>query len=160
MVDRKGIEIGEEVARAAGVPDDLDASAAGEHTVPDTRRRRLVAVTLLVGGAAGASAVWLGLPAGMLAAAAALLVGAGWAWLSAWPLRVGVEQALEAANREAGFAVGHASAAVGFRGWRSRPVWNVLVFSADDPPTRRGLVRVDGVTGAVVGSYAEDIPGV
>jgi hypothetical protein len=37
-------------------------------------------------------------------------------------------------------------------------VWNVLVFSADEPPSRRGLVRIDAVDGHVVESYVEDSP--
>jgi hypothetical protein len=56
-------------------------------------------------------------------------------------------------------AVGHASAAVGFDGWRARPIWNVLVFSADDPPTERGLIRVDAVDGTVVETYVEAVGG-
>jgi hypothetical protein len=36
-------------------------------------------------------------------------------------------------------------------------VWNVLVFSADDPPTKRGLVRVDALSGEVVETYTEAI---
>lgn len=157
-MDRHGIEIGEQVAREAGIPGDLDASAAGPYTIPSTRRRRnaaaaMAAVALLVGGG-----VLAGLPVGMLAVAGLLLAGAVWAWLAAWPLEVTIEQALATANREAEFPVGHASAAVGFDGWRARPIWNVLVFSADDPPSQRGLVRVDAVTGEVVGSYVETNP--
>jgi hypothetical protein len=34
----------------------------------------------------------------------------------------------------------------------------VLVFSADEPPTKRALVRVDAVDGAVVEHYAEPVP--
>ena len=45
-----------------------------------------------------------------------------------------------------------------FEGWRARPVWNVLVFSAEEPPTRRGLVRLDGITGNIMEAYVEDIP--
>jgi len=55
------------------------------------------------------------------------------------------------------FPVGHASAVVGFDGLRARPVWNVLVFSADEPPTQRGLVRVDAVDGHVVESVTEEV---
>ena len=157
-MDRHGIEIGEEAARAALVPDDLDASAAGPYAVPSTRRRRSAAVVLVVAALSIGAGVLAGLPVGMLAGSGLLVVVALWAWLSAWPLDVTVEQALAIANREAEFAVGHASAAVGFDGWRSRPIWNVLVFSADDPPSQRGLVRVDGVTGTVIGSYVEDNP--
>jgi hypothetical protein len=155
-MDRKGIEIGEAAAREAGVPEDLDASAAADYTVPDTRRRRFAAAVLLTGALLIGGAVAAGLPAGMLVVAGALGLAAAWVWSAAWPLRVTVEEALAAANRETAFPVGHASAAVGFDGWRARPVWNVLVFSADDPPSRRGLVRVDAVDGAILGSYVED----
>jgi hypothetical protein len=37
-------------------------------------------------------------------------------------------------------------------------VWNVLVFSADDPPSERGLVRVDGIDAHVVDTYMEQVP--
>jgi hypothetical protein len=77
--------------------------------------------------------------------------------LSAWRIAVLDPEALEIANREVPMAVGHASAAVGFDGWRARPIWNVLVFSADEPPSQRGLIRVDAVDGKVVGTYVEKI---
>ncbi len=66
-------------------------------------------------------------------------------------------RALEAANASAGFAVGHASASLGFDGLLAKPVWNVLVFSADDPPSQRALVRVDAVGGGIVEQYSEHI---
>jgi hypothetical protein len=47
---------------------------------------------------------------------------------------------------------------MGWRGLRSRPTWRILVYSADDPPTKRGLVQVDGVDGTVVSAYVEDNP--
>jgi hypothetical protein len=86
-----------------------------------------------------------------------VLIGA-YHLVAGWRLRVREGRALEAANREVEFPVGHASAALGFTGWRSRPVWNVLVFSADEPPTKRGLVRVDGIDAAIIESYVEDVP--
>jgi len=66
--------------------------------------------------------------------------------------------ALSIANQQTDFPVGHASAAVGFEGWRARPIWNVLVFSADDPPSKRGLVRIDAVSGDVKDVLVEDNP--
>jgi hypothetical protein len=65
--------------------------------------------------------------------------------------------ALTMANRATEFPVGHASAVLGFDGVMARPVWNVLVFSADDPPSQRGLVRIDARSGAVMETYVEEI---
>ena len=79
-------------------------------------------------------------------------------FLAVFDLAVADTEALAIANQQTDFPVGHASASVGFEGWRARPVWNVLVFSADDPPTKRGLVRIDGVSGSVKDVLVEDNP--
>ena len=111
----------------------------------------------LAGAVAAAGAVVFGAPEGLLAVAGLLSALALWSFAGAWRINVLDPQALETAAREVGFPVGHASAAVSFDGLRARPVWNVLVFSADEPPTRRGLVRVDAVDGRVVGKWEEEI---
>ena len=61
-----------------------------------------------------------------------------------------------AAQRAIGFPVGHASAQQVWHGFRSRPTWRVLCYSAEEPPTRRGLVLVDAVDGAVLQHLVED----
>jgi len=66
--------------------------------------------------------------------------------------------AFVAATAEAGFAVGHAAAQMGWRGLLSRPTWRILLYSAENPPTRRGLVLVDGVDGSVIDRIVEDNP--
>ena len=38
------------------------------------------------------------------------------------------------------------------------PVWRLLAYSNEDPPTRRAMVVVDGITGEVVEWFAEDNP--
>ena len=87
-----------------------------------------------------------------------LVLVAAYHYVTAWPLNVREGEALEIANQTTAFAVGHASAAMNFEGWRAKPVWNVLVFSADDPPTERGLVRVDALNGDVIDTYVEAVP--
>ena len=77
---------------------------------------------------------------------------------SGWNLDVDEQDALVIATRTVGFAVGHASAQMGWRGLRSRPTWRILLYSAENPPLRRGLVLVDGVDGEVVDWFAEDNP--
>ncbi|HJS72352.1 MAG TPA: hypothetical protein VJ858_06450, partial [Acidimicrobiia bacterium] len=56
------------------------------------------------------------------------------------------------------FPIGHSSASVRFHGWRSRPRWSVMLYSAAEPPDQRALVVVDAVNGAIVETpYVEEI---
>ena len=95
---------------------------------------------------------------GMLLAAGILVAIGAYSLVSGWNLDVDERDALVAAVGEVGFAVGHASAQMGWRGLLSRPTWRVLLYSADEPPTRRGFVLVDGVDGSIVDSFVEDNP--
>lgn len=150
-------EISEELARAERVPDDLDATQREPYTIPSTRRRRISAVIHVVAALLAASGWMAGMPIGMLATSGIFLLLAVWHAAGAWRIEVLDPQALESANRAVDYPVGHASAAVGFDTWRARPVWNVLVFDADEPPSRRGLVRVDATSGEVLETYTEEV---
>jgi hypothetical protein len=110
--------------------------------------------------AAGVAAlgVALGLPAGMWIAIVLFALIAAYHFLGAHHLAVKDEEALTRATAAIEFPVGHASAVLGFDGFSARPTWNVLVFSADEPPTQRGLVRVDGRSGVIVDTYTESVP--
>jgi hypothetical protein len=77
---------------------------------------------------------------------------------SGWNLAVDERDALVASVAEVGFPVGHAAAQMGWRGLLSRPTWRILLYSADEPPSQRGFVLVDGVDGTVVDSFVEDNP--
>jgi hypothetical protein len=147
------------------LPADLDVTGyVGPYMFPDPGRRRVAGVVYLA-IAGVAAAVWLGradggvLVNGGLAAAAAFLAALGaYHLVSGWPLKVRETEALGSAAKAVGFPVGHASAQLGFRGLLSRPTWRILLYSADDPPTRRGLVLVDGVDAEVLGQMVEDNP--
>ncbi len=159
--DRWAIYVPDDVAEAAAVPDDLDSDVDDiDYGVPDTNRRRR-AGTVYLAGAVGVGLLIAGgfLPQPMWWTATAVLVAVGiYHFIAGWSLTIREGQALEVANRAVAFPVGHASASLGFTGWRARPVWNVLVFSADEPPSERGLVRIDGIDGHVVDSYVEQVP--
>ena len=154
----QGIGVPEDLAEEVALPDDLDADAVGEYYVPEVARRRQAGLVYLVGAAIVALGIVLGLPAGMWLLVALLVLIGAFHYLAGWRLEVREWQALQVANRATEFPVGHASAQLNFDGWRSRPVWNVLVFSADEPPSQRGLVRVDGITAEIVERYVEDVP--
>lgn len=142
------IEIPRELADAEGVPQDLDSNIVGPYRFPSPVRRRAAgwvyvgAATVAVTGAVTV----LGAP--MLWVAAAFAALAGYHFLTSHDTRLNEDQALAAAGRQVPFSIGHASAALRFEGVRSYPVWNVLVYDAEDPPTQRALVFVDAVTGA------------
>lgn len=155
-----GIEIPREVADAEGVPEDLDSNVGGPYEFPSPTRRRTFGIIYLAGAGLAVLGVALGLPSGIFGLAGLLVIIGLFHFLSSWELTTDAETALAAAGREVSFPVGHASAAVAFEGWRSRPVWHVLVYAADDPPATRGLVRVDAVSGGVLGeAFEEPVPG-
>ncbi|MCU1460034.1 MAG: hypothetical protein JWO37_109 [Acidimicrobiales bacterium] len=148
------------------LPEELDVTAyVGPYTFPDIRRRRWPAAIYLL-TAAGCLALWAShrgaghvlVNSGFLGAAVGLALVGAYHLAAAWPLAVKDTDALVAATRQVGFPIGHASAQLGWRGLRSRPTWRILLYSAEDPPARRGLVLVDGVDGAVLDHFVEDNP--
>lgn len=158
--DRRAIFVPKDVADAAALPEDLDSAAVGPYAVPDVARRRKAGIVYLVSAALAAAAILvLDLPGAMWASAVAVLAAiGGYHFVAGWSLRVREAAALGLANRAVGFPVGHSSASLGFVGWRARPVWNVLMFSADEPPSQRALARIDAITGSVLETYVEDVP--
>ena len=148
------------------LPEDLDASGyVGPYTFPDNKRRRIPGLTYAAIGAA-LVALWVARGGGDgvlvntgLLVTGLVLVAIGLYHLAAgYPLKVDQTDALAAAGREVGFAVGHASAQLSWRGLRSRPTWRILLYSAEDPPAQRGLVLIDGVDGETVAHFVEPNP--
>jgi hypothetical protein len=141
------------------LPEDLDVTAyVGPYTFPDIKRRRIAGTIYLV---VGAGALWAGFAAsngGLIFGGGLLVLIAAYHFLAAWPLKVDQTEALAVASRTVGFPVGHASAQLAWRGLRSRPAWRILVYSADEPPSVRGLVELDAVDGHVLGEYTEHNP--
>ena len=148
------------------LPEDLDASAyVGPYVFPNNNRRRIPGDLYLLGGA-GCIAAWaltgqgdgVLVNGGFLFAGILLVLIGAYHLVAGWNLDVDERDALVAATRQVGFAVGHASAQLGWRGLRSRPTWRILLYSAEDPPATRGLVLVDGVDGEIVAHFTEANP--
>jgi len=148
------------------LPEDLDAAGyVGPYLFPNNNRRRIPGVLYLLTAAVcvvawaltreGGSVL---VNTGMLWAGLGLAVVGGYSILVGWNLDVDERDALVVAVRQVGFPVGHSSAQMGWRGLLSRPTWRILLYSADEPPTQRGLVLVDGVDGEVVEWFVEDNP--
>ena len=147
------------------LPDDLDISEfVGPYVFPNNNRRRVpgylyiaIGVICLAAWAiAGSDAVLVN--AGIAVSGVALILIGAYHLLAGWNLDVDERDALVAATRRVGFPVGHASAQLGWRGLRSRPTWRILLYSAENPPARRGLVMVDGVDGEITDWFSEENP--
>jgi hypothetical protein len=141
------------------LPEDLDVTAfVGPYEFPDIRRRRIAAALYVL---VGALALWGGFASGnrgLELGGVLLLVIAVYHYVAGWHLEIDQTEALAVASRTVGFPVGHASAQLAWRGLLSRPAWRILVYSADEPPSIRGLVELDAVSGRVLGEYTERNP--
>jgi len=148
------------------LPADLNAvDNIGPRDFPDNSRRRIPGILYAV-VAAGCAVAWItsdttgngtvnvgfALAAGLLGAMSILSLTSG------WKMTVDESDALVRATRSVGFAVGHASAQQVWRGVCSRPTWRIFCYSAEEPPSRRGLVLVDAVDGRIVEVLVEDNP--
>lgn len=147
------------------LPEDLNVSEfVGPYVFPNNNRRRVPGYLYLLIGI-GCIAAWVIVGdqgvlvnAGVLGAGIALVVIGAYHLLAGWNLDVDERDALVVATERVAFPVGHASAQLGWRGLASRPTWRILLYSAENPPTTRGLVLVDGVDGEVVAAFTEDNP--
>ncbi len=141
------------------LPEDLDVTAyVGPYVFPDIRRRRIAGALYAL---LGLGLLWAAIASsnrGLLFGAILLLAIAAYHVAAGWPLKIDQTEALAVASRTVGFPVGHASAQLAWRGLLSRPTWRILVYSAEEPPTTRGLVELDAVDARVIGQYTERNP--
>jgi hypothetical protein len=146
-------------AEGDALPEDLDVTAlVGPYVFPDIARRRIAAAVYAVVAAACAVVGVAAGNGGVLVGAVLLGAVSLYSFVCGWPLRVDQTEALAVASRTVGFPVGHASAQLAWRGLRSRPTWRILLYSADEPPSIRGLVELDAVDAQVIGAYTERNP--
>lgn len=152
-VDREGIHIERDLADHVGIEEELDANVQGEYRFPAPSRRRIAGWVYLVAGVIAAFTIEGGWIVGI-----GFVALAAWQFLSSWPLEIDEHEALTRAASAVTFPIGHSSAAVRFHGWRSRPRWSVVLYSATEPPDQRALIVVDAVTGEIVETpYVESI---
>jgi hypothetical protein len=165
LVEEEPLAVPSDEDEPPGVPPHVDVDVDfASYVFPDMAQRRITAWILWGIGGAGLllwvflRGRWDWITTGALIGSILLLVLGAWFRAASWPLGLDQGEALVIATREVGFAVGHASAVLGWRGWRSRPVWRILLYSSEEPPTRRGLVELDAIDGSVFAAYQEENP--
>ncbi len=147
------------------LPEDLDmVGFVGPRVFPNNNRRRIPATIYVLVGI-GAIALYAGLGdtsalvnAGILWAGVALVIFGAYGFVAGWTLHIEETDALLEASRFVGYPLGHAAAQMVWRGWFSRPTWRILAYSDDDPPKKRAMVIIDGITGDVLEGFSEDNP--
>ncbi len=159
VVSESDSDVGDELP-ADLQPDLVDPE---DYVFPNNNRRRVpgylylaIAAALVVLYFVARDSVFINI--GTLGAAAILVAVGAYSIISGLDLNIDERDALVASVAEVGFPVGHASAQMGWRGLLSRPTWRVLLYSAEEPPTKRGFVLVDGVDGTVIDSFTEANP--
>ena len=140
------------------LPDELDVTAyVGPYLFPSTRRRR-IAGTIYVGVGAAAPGGGLSGNGGLLAATVSSRSSPRYHFAAAWPLKIDQTDALPRRDRARSDSPSatrrHSSRGVDC----GRPAWRILLYSADEPPSMRGLVELDAVDGHVLGEYTEPNP--
>lgn len=154
--DREGIYIERDLADSIAIEEELDANVVAPYEFPSPTRRRLSGWVFLFFALFTPFAMDGGWAVGAVFVALAV-----WQFVGAWPLNIDEHEAMSIAGRNVEFPVGHASAAVRFQGWRSKPRWSVVLYSAADPPDQRALVVIDAVTGGLLETpFVEDVAGV
>lgn len=155
----------DDIAAGDQLPEDLQPALVDpeDYLFPNNNRRRIPGLLYIASAIAlvVAYVVWNDsafVNGGLLGGAVLLAVIGVYSFVAGWNLDIDERDALVASIDEVGFPVGHASAQMGWRGLLSRPTWRILLYSADDPPSKRGLVLVDGVKGHIVESFVEDNP--
>ncbi len=154
----------DDVAEVVDVlPAELDATASGRlYEFPNNSKRRVAAILhCAVGAICLLVALAVDSPRvndGLLAAGIGLMAFAVYSYVVGSPTVIDEGDALVIAAATVGFTAGPASAQMVWRGWRSRPAWRVLLYSAEPQPLQRGIVVVDGVDGHVIEHLVEDNP--
>ena len=146
------------------LPDDLNVHGfEGPYDFPDNSRRRIPGFLYLLLSSVfffiflifGSSPFvnW-----GYITTSAVLFLIGVYHLQAGWKLSIDETGALLEATKTAGFPVGHASAQMVWRGIRSKPTWRILLYSSESPPTFRGLVMIDAISGQVKESHFEKNP--
>ncbi len=147
------------------LPEDLDVTGfVGPYLFPDNTRRRWPGALYIVSGLVMLG-TWLArsdhpifVNRGIAVGGALLILLGIYHLLAGVHLAVKEVDALTSASKSLGFAVGHASAQLGWRGIMSRPTWRILMYSAEEPPKQRAMALVDGVDATVIGQLVQDNP--
>jgi len=146
------------------LPEDLEPTyGADEYQIPNTEKRKLAGY-LYVG--TGLIFILLSLlfddsplvNKGFLISGISIVLFGLYNFYASIRCMIDEREALEIASESIGFQIGPASAQLMWRGFRSRPVWRLLMYSSEEIPLTRAVILIDGSSGKVLEQIVEDNP--
>lgn len=160
MVD--GIDISREDAQKQVVPDDLNSLAVGSYIIPNPNRRRnygyLLVFTSIISYFLFNLTDWLSVAYG------SLLVFATGVSILFIDNSVKIKQSDVIKNiiKHVPHSIGYYSIALTFAFYKKfrflKPIWTVIVYDHENPPTEKTIVEIDASNGDLVSeTYTESI---
>ena len=144
--------------------EDLTASFSSDlYEIPNNDRRRIAGFLYV---AIGVLSLGLGVFAsasplvndGFVYGGTGILCVALYCFVASVTTKIDETEAFELAIQDVGFTTGPASAQMMWRGWGSKPVWRLLLYSAETQPLHRAFVIVDASSGQIIERFVEDNP--
>ena len=160
MVD--GIDISKEDADKQVVPEDLNSLAVGSYIVPNPKRRRTFAIMLIITAFVSQIVIslydWLDITVGVFLV---FLIGIFILFIDN---TINVEQSnvIENVAKHIPHSTGYYSIALTFQFMKKyrflKPVWTVIVYDHNNPPTMKTIIEIDASTAELVSeAYTESI---
>ena len=160
MVDR--IEISQEAADKQVIPEDLNSLAVGSYIIPNPQRRKtygfLLIITALISQFIFYFNDWLSVTAG---AVLVLFTGISILFINN-TIEVKQSHVIQIVSSYIPHSIGYYSIALTFEFVKNlfflKPVWTVIVYDHNNPPTNKTIIEIDASTAELVSEiYTEPI---
>ena len=158
----EGIEISQEDAEKQTVPEDLNSLAVGSYIIPNPFRRRnyglLLISTAIISELITTFNDWIDVSVGNFLI---LLIGC-FILLIDNTINVNQSEVIQNISKHLTHSIGYYSIALTFQFIKKvkflKPVWTVIVYDHNNPPTKKTIIEIDASTAELVSeAYTESI---
>jgi hypothetical protein len=151
MVD--GIEIDKDVAKESLLPDDLNSLAVGSYVVPDPSKRKqypyvLLGVVLLIYITSLMIDFVSFVPVIIILSIVSLLL-----FVVNNKFKIRQQEVIEKVSNNIDHSIGYYSIALTFQFTLKQiltPVWTVIVYSHENPPSNKTIIEISAFSGRVI----------
>lgn len=158
----EGIDISQEDADKQIVPEDLNSLAVGSYIVPNPKRRKtfgvMLIITALISQVITSFYDWLNITVGVILV---ILIGIFILFIDN-TINVKQSNVIENVVKHIPHSIGYYSIALTFQFMKKylflKPVWTVIVYDHNNPPTMKTIIEIDASTAELVSeTYTESL---